>query len=105
MAEEAAKFGPAIPKGAKRIVLDAEGRNLTSEDFASKLANLRDQGAPAAVFIIGGADGLTKEVAKAADLTISFGAATFPHQIVRILLAEQIYRAVTILSGHPYHRA
>jgi 23S rRNA (pseudouridine1915-N3)-methyltransferase len=104
-AEEAAKFEPAIPKGAKRIVLDAEGRNLTSEDFASKLANLRDQGAPAAVFISGGADGLTKEVAKAADLTISFGAATFPHQIVRILLAEQIYRAVTILSGHPYHRA
>jgi 23S rRNA (pseudouridine1915-N3)-methyltransferase len=105
MAEEATKFEPAIPKGAKRIVLDAGGRNLTSEEFAAKLATLRDQGAPAAAFIIGGADGLTKETAKAADLTISFGAATFPHQIVRILLAEQIYRAVTILSGHPYHRA
>jgi 23S rRNA (pseudouridine1915-N3)-methyltransferase len=105
MVEEAAKLEPAIPKGARRIILDSGGRNLTSEDFAAKLANFRDQGAPAMVFVIGGADGLTKEATVSADLTISFGAATFPHQIVRILLAEQIYRAVTILSGHPYHRA
>ena len=104
MAEEAAKLESAIPKGARRIILDSGGRDLTSEDFAAKLANFRDQGAPAAAFIIGGADGLTKEATVSADLTISFGAATFPHQIVRILLAEQTYRAVTILSGHPYHR-
>ena len=105
MVEEAARLEPAIPKGAKRIILDSGGRNLTSEDFAAKLATFRDQGASAAVFVIGGADGLTKEATVSADLTISFGAATFPHQIVRILLAEQIYRAITILSGHPYHRA
>ena len=105
MAEEAAKLEPAIPKGARRIVLDSGGRNLTSEDFATKLAAFRDQGASAAAFVIGGADGLTKEATVSADLTTSFGAATFPHQIVRILLAEQIYRAITILSGHPYHRA
>jgi 23S rRNA (pseudouridine1915-N3)-methyltransferase len=105
MVEEAAKLEPAIPRGAKRIILDSGGRNLTSEDFATKLATFRDQGASAAAFVIGGADGLTKEATVSADLTISFGAATFPHQIVRILLAEQIYRAITILSGHPYHRA
>jgi len=105
MVEEAARLEPAIPRGAKRIVLDSGGRNLTSGDFAAKLAAFRDQGASAAAFVIGGADGLTKNAAAAADLTISFGAATFPHQIVRILLAEQIYRAITILSGHPYHRA
>jgi 23S rRNA (pseudouridine1915-N3)-methyltransferase len=105
MVEEAARLEPAIPKGAKRIILDSGGRNLTSEDLAAKLATFRDQGASAAAFVIGGADGLTKEATVSADLTISFGAATFPHQIVRILLAEQIYRAITILSGHPYHRA
>jgi 23S rRNA (pseudouridine1915-N3)-methyltransferase len=104
-AEEAAKLEAAIPKGSRRLILDASGRNLTSEEFAKRLAKLRDQGAPAAVFLLGGADGLAQEFASNADLSISFGAATFPHQIVRILLAEQIYRAVTILSGHPYHRS
>lgn len=105
MAEEEAKLEAAIPKGARRIVLDAGGRNLTSEDFAARLAALRDQAAPAAAFVLGGADGLARNMIQSADLTLSFGAATFPHQIVRILLAEQIYRAITILSGHPYHRA
>jgi 23S rRNA (pseudouridine1915-N3)-methyltransferase len=105
MAEEATKLESVIPRGAQRIVLDSGGRNLTSEDFAAKLAVFRDRGASAVAFVIGGADGLTKEATVSADLTISFGAATFPHQIVRILLAEQIYRAITILSGHPYHRS
>ena len=62
-------------------------------------------GASGAVFMIGGADGLDPALKARADLTVSYGAATFPHQVVRILLAEQIYRAITILSGHPYHRA
>jgi 23S rRNA (pseudouridine1915-N3)-methyltransferase len=105
MNEEWERLAAAIPKGTKRIVLDEKGRSLPSEDFAAKLASFRDQGASAAAFLIGGADGLPSEAKSGADLTISFGAATFPHQIVRILLAEQIYRAITILSGHPYHRA
>jgi 23S rRNA (pseudouridine1915-N3)-methyltransferase len=102
--EESMKLAAALPKGARRIVLDAGGRNLKSEDFALHLAHFRDHGAPAVAFLLGGPDGLPKSTLKVADLAISFGAATFPHQIVRILLAEQIYRAVTILSGHPYHR-
>jgi 23S rRNA (pseudouridine1915-N3)-methyltransferase len=105
MAEEAGKLESHVPDGSRRILLDARGRNLSSEEFAAKLASLRDQGAPAAAFLIGGADGLGVKANPVADLTISLGAATFPHQIVRILLAEQIYRAITILSGHPYHRA
>lgn len=105
MAEESEKLGAAVPNGARRILLDARGRNLTSGDFAAKLANIRDQGAAVTAFLIGGADGLGNKASSGADLSISFGAATFPHQIVRILLAEQIYRAITILSGHPYHRA
>ncbi|MEX2128958.1 MAG: 23S rRNA (pseudouridine(1915)-N(3))-methyltransferase RlmH [Xanthobacteraceae bacterium] len=105
IAEDTAKLDALVPKGTRRIVLHSGGRNLTSEDFAARLAKIRDQGAPAAAFLLGGADGLAKSAMNAADVTISFGAATFPHQIVRILLAEQIYRAVTILAGHPYHRA
>jgi 23S rRNA (pseudouridine1915-N3)-methyltransferase len=105
MAEEAKSLKKWAITSARRIVLDARGKNLTSEDFAKHLAALREKGAPAALFLIGGADGLAEEVRKDADLVLAFGAATFPHQLVRILLAEQIYRAVTILSGHPYHRA
>jgi 23S rRNA (pseudouridine1915-N3)-methyltransferase len=105
MAEEWERIGAAVSKGAKRIVLDARGRNLSSEDFAKKIAGFRDQGASTTAFVIGGADGLPDKARSEADLSLSFGAATFPHQIVRILLAEQIYRAITILSGHPYHRA
>lgn len=103
--DEARKLEAAVPKGAKRILLDSGGRALKSEDFAGRLAALRDQGAPGVVFLIGGADGLDVKLKSEAELSISYGAATFPHQIVRILLAEQIYRAITILSGHPYHRA
>ncbi|HEX5777427.1 MAG TPA: 23S rRNA (pseudouridine(1915)-N(3))-methyltransferase RlmH [Xanthobacteraceae bacterium] len=105
MADEARKLEAAVPKGAKRIVLDGGGRALKSEDFAARIAALRDQGAPGVVFLIGGADGLDVKLKSEAEISISYGAATFPHQIVRILLAEQIYRAITILSGHPYHRA
>jgi 23S rRNA (pseudouridine1915-N3)-methyltransferase len=77
---------------------------LSSEDFAKRLAGWRDQGASAVTFLIGGADGLDESVRRAADLSIAYGAATFPHQLVRTLLAEQIYRSITILTGHPYHR-
>jgi 23S rRNA (pseudouridine1915-N3)-methyltransferase len=105
LAEEAKALKKWAITGARRIVLDASGKNLRSEDFAQYLAGLREKGAPAALFLIGGADGLAEEIRTDADLVLAFGAATFPHQLVRILLAEQIYRAVTILSGDPYHRA
>ena len=105
MADEARRLESALPKGSKRILLDAGGKGIGSDDFAARLAAMRDQGASGAVFLIGGADGLDPALKARADLTVSYGAATFPHQVVRILLAEQIYRAITILSGHPYHRA
>jgi 23S rRNA (pseudouridine1915-N3)-methyltransferase len=104
-ADEAKALVAAIPEKAKLIALDERGRSVSSEDFAKKLARFRDDGAATTALLIGGADGLDESLRKKADLTIAFGSATFPHQIVRILLAEQIYRAVTILSGHPYHRS
>lgn len=103
MAEEAKGLLAAVPAGRK-VALDARGKTMSSEDFASRLAGWRDQGAPAVTFFIGGADGLDDGVRRAADLSIAYGAATFPHQFVRTLLAEQIYRSITILAGHPYHR-
>ena len=103
-ADEAKALLAAIPDKAKIIALDERGKTFSSEDFANKLARFRDDGAACTALLIGGADGLDDSLRKKAGLTIAFGAATFPHQIVRILLAEQIYRAVTILSGHPYHR-
>lgn len=103
--EESETLIKALPKGTKRILLDSRGKPHTSEQFAAGLARFRDAGTSACALMIGGADGFDQNLVKGADLTFSFGAATFPHQIVRILLAEQIYRAITILSGHPYHRA
>lgn len=102
--DEAKALLAGIPSNAKLIALDERGKNIPSEDFAKKLARIRDNGAAVTAFLIGGADGLDETLRKKAEFTLAFGAATFPHQIVRILLAEQIYRAVTILSGHPYHR-
>jgi len=105
MAEEAAALTRTIEPGAVRIVLDSSGAALSSEDIARRIGRWRDAGRPAACFIVGGADGLAPTLKSDADLTLSFGAATWPHQLVRIMLLEQIYRAVTILAGHPYHRA
>lgn len=102
--DEAKALLAAIPGKSKIIALDERGKSIPSEDFANKLARFRDDGAACTALLIGGADGLDERLRKEASLTIAFGTATFPHQIVRILLAEQIYRAVTILSGHPYHR-
>ena len=104
MAEEGKALLSAVPAGSRKVVLDARGKTMSSEDFAKRLAAWRDQGASAVTFLIGGADGLDEGVRRAADLSIAYGAATFPHQLVRTLLAEQIYRSVTILAGHPYHR-
>jgi len=95
----------AAPKGAALIALDEHGENISSRKLADFLAALRDDGAPAAAFLIGGADGHDAAVKTRAVKSLSFGAATWPHMLVRVMLAEQLYRAMTILSGHPYHRS
>lgn len=94
-----------IPAGGRCVLLDETGRACSSEAFAGTLGSWRDDGIPAAAFLIGGPDGHGKAARARADLTLSFGAMTWPHQFVRAMLAEQLYRAVTILSGHPYHRS
>jgi len=86
------------------VVLDERGKNLSSRDFAAKIGAWRDDGVAEIVFVIGGADGHDDAVRSRADLLLSLGALTWPHQLVRVLLAEQIYRAQQILAGHPYHR-
>ncbi len=101
--EEAGLFRGKLP-GGLIIALDERGKTMGSTDFANRLARERDAGAVAACFIIGGADGLDAGLREQAGLTLSFGALTLPHQLVRVLVLEQIYRALTILSGHPYHR-
>jgi 23S rRNA (pseudouridine1915-N3)-methyltransferase len=102
-ADEAKALRAALPEGLV-VALDEHGKTLGSEVFAHQLARWRDDGKPAVSFLIGGADGLDPELVKSATLTLSFSPLTWPHQLVRIMLAEQLYRATTILSGHPYHR-
>ena len=86
------------------IMLDERGKNLTSRAFAEKLGGWRDNGAAQATFYLGGADGLTPDLRAQGDLLLSLGAMTWPHMLARVMLAEQIWRAVSILSNHPYHR-
>ncbi|MFN3227046.1 MAG: 23S rRNA (pseudouridine(1915)-N(3))-methyltransferase RlmH [Hyphomicrobiales bacterium] len=102
-AAEANELLAKLPEGAALIALDERGKPITTGDFSSKLETFKDAGRPVAL-IIGGPDGLDSSVRKRADLVISFGAMTMPHQLVRVLAAEQLYRAMTVLSGHPYHR-
>ncbi len=94
-----------VPSSHKIICLDPDGELLGSEDFAKVIAKFRDGGAPGLAFLIGGADGLGRAASLKADRVLSLGPMTLPHGLARIVLAEQIYRAVTILAGHPYHRA
>jgi len=105
VAAEGAALLRKVPPTYRIIALDRRGETLSSEAFAAFLAKLRDGGAEGAAFLIGGADGLSAEVSARAAKAISFGAMTLPHGLARIVLAEQIYRAATILAGHPYHRA
>jgi 23S rRNA (pseudouridine1915-N3)-methyltransferase len=87
------------------VALDEHGKSLSSEAFARQLAKWRDAGEARALFVIGGADGLPREVKDGARSMLAFGTQTWPHLLVRAMLAEQLYRAMTILAGHPYHRA
>ena len=105
LVEEAIAIANVIPEGAVTVVLDSHGENLDSAAIAGELRAWRDAGRAAVAFVIGGPDGLGDEFKSRADFSLSFGAATWPHQFVRIMLLEQLYRAATILSGHPYHRA
>lgn len=93
----------ALPDGAIRVALDERGKTLPSTTFAQKIGNWRDQGRDIA-FLIGGAGGLAPELRDRADMVLSFGTATWPHMLARVMLVEQVYRAQEILAGHPYHR-
>ncbi|CAN5217987.1 23S rRNA (pseudouridine(1915)-N(3))-methyltransferase RlmH [soil metagenome] len=95
---------PDLITPARIVALDETGDQLTSITFAKLLEGWRDEGIREARFLIGAADGLTESERNSADRKIAFGAATWPHLIVRALLAEQLYRATTIIAGHPYHR-
>ena len=104
-AAEAELLSRALPDGAALIALDERGRLLSSPDFAATLARFRDAGRGDAAFVIGGADGLAPALRERADICLSFGPMVWPHMLARVMLAEQLYRAATILSGGPYHRA
>ena len=104
MAAEAALLRKALPKGAVICTLDERGQVISSPDFADKLAGWRDSGRQDLALIIGGADGIDPSLRAEADFSISFGKMVWPHMLVRVMLAEQIYRAATILAGSPYHR-
>jgi|SRR5690554_741256 23S rRNA (pseudouridine1915-N3)-methyltransferase len=94
----------ALPKHARLIALDEGGRSLDSRGFAALLGRWHEEGVAETAFAIGGADGLDEAIRQHANLTLSLGALTWPHMLVRLLLAEQLYRANAILQGHPYHR-
>nr|WP_205763473.1 23S rRNA (pseudouridine(1915)-N(3))-methyltransferase RlmH [Pseudopontixanthobacter vadosimaris] len=94
----------AVPP-SRNVVLDERGKTLGSEDFAAILGGWRDNGIREARFHLGAADGFSSAERSRADLILSFGAATWPHLLARAMLLEQLYRATTILAGHPYHRA
>jgi 23S rRNA (pseudouridine1915-N3)-methyltransferase len=102
--EESIALAGALPDNAVKVVLDSQGQNVSSDGLAQLIRAWRDGGREAVCFIAGGADGLAGGLLGAADMSVAFGSATWPHQLVRIMLMEQLYRAMTILSGHPYHR-
>ncbi len=105
MLEESIALANVVPQGAAVVLLDAKGENTDSAGLAALLAKWRADDRPAVVFLIGGPDGLAASLGDEAEHWLAFGAATWPHQLVRVMLLEQLYRATTILTGHPYHRA
>ena len=103
MEAEGELIARAIPPGAALIVLDERGRQPTSPEFAAQLGDWRDNARDVAL-VIGGADGIAQDLRDRADLAISFGRVVWPHMLVRVMVAEQLYRAASILAGSPYHR-
>ena len=104
MTAEADLLARALPAGALMVALDERGRVMSSPEFAGWLAKWRDGGRQEVAFVIGGADGIAPGLRTKAEASVSFGAMVWPHMLVRVMLAEQLYRAATILSGGPYHR-
>jgi 23S rRNA (pseudouridine1915-N3)-methyltransferase len=105
MKDEAERLAARLPNGAHIVLLDASGKGMASEDFAEMLGSLRDAATKDMAFVIGGPDGLAPLPGKRAGRSLAFGPQTWPHLLARALLTEQVYRALTILAGHPYHRA
>jgi 23S rRNA (pseudouridine1915-N3)-methyltransferase len=103
-AEEGAAILAAVPKGGALILLDERGSPATSEEWAADIGRARDAAKSAYAVAIGGADGLDWSLGAPAHRMLSFGSMTWPHQLVRVMAGEQLYRAITILAGHPYHR-
>lgn len=103
--DEGQRLQAQLQAGMALVLLDERGKNFSSEDFAGRIGLLRDGGRRGLVLAIGGADGHDASLRDQAELVLSFGALTWPHQLVRVMLGEQLYRAATILSGHPYHRS
>jgi 23S rRNA (pseudouridine1915-N3)-methyltransferase len=95
----------AVPDGAVVVVLDEAGKQLSSTELAEKMGQWQDEGRQDVALLIGGADGHTAELKGRADLTLAMGRMTWPHMLARVMVAEQLYRAWSILAGHPYHRA
>ena len=104
MAAEAELLARAVPSGAVLVTLDERGRVMSSPEFAEQIARWRDDGRQDLAFVIGGADGIDPGLRARADFSISFGRMVWPHMLVRVMLAEQLYRATAILAGTPYHR-
>jgi len=102
--DEAQALLKALAPDSISVALDERGRELTTAEFARTLGGWRDEGRNSVDFIIGGAEGLTPALRRRADLVLSLGRMTWPHLLVRAMLAEQLYRASSILAGHPYHR-
>lgn len=105
MLEESIAIANIIPERAVTVVLDERGEVMNSASFAGRLQGWQSEARPTVVFVVGGADGVAAGLREKASLRLAFGTATWPHQLVRIMLLEQLYRAATILTGHPYHRA
>lgn len=104
-AEEGKALLSLLPPGAFLIACDERGEAMTSPAFAREIGRARDAGVPTLALALGGPDGHAPSLLAAARLTLAFGAMTWPHQLARVMAAEQLYRAIAILSGHPYHRA
>lgn len=104
MAAEAALLRRALPAGARVCALDERGQTWSSPEFSRKLATWRDTGTQDLAFVVGGADGIAPDLRAEAQDLMSFGPMVWPHMLVRVMLAEQLYRAASILAGAPYHR-
>jgi 23S rRNA (pseudouridine1915-N3)-methyltransferase len=104
MTAEAGLLQKAAGEASVKVALDERGKVMTSPEFAQVLARWRDDGRPSVAFLIGGADGLAPALRRDCDQLLSFGKMVWPHMLVRVMLAEQLYRAASILAGSPYHR-